>query len=322
MVKLDAIILAGGKEGSIPIQGQNKAFLPFRGRPLVGWVVAALERAETIRSITMVGPCEKSRSELAELKLTKPFHLLEQGGNIFENMWHGALSTFPGYHEGITASELQASPEADQAVVALTCDMPMLEPAEIDHFVNHLPLERADLVFGVTREEILRPFAPHGDDPGIGFIYFCAREFLVRHANIFCFRPLKLAHILETIIPNTYRLRYQRNWRNVLTAARDSITFSMPWGTLPLFFTLQFARFCHAHGLFALRDFVRKPLRAAMLENHVSKMLQTRFAYLETIGPGLTLDIDDEASYLAFLKMIDQWKPIQLEQIRRAGEII
>ncbi len=33
MQALDAIVLAGEREGSIPVMGMNKAFLPFRDEP-------------------------------------------------------------------------------------------------------------------------------------------------------------------------------------------------------------------------------------------------------------------------------------------------
>lgn len=314
----DAIILAGEKEGSIPIRGRNKAFLRFGERPLVGWVVKALEDAERIRSITVVGPAEQLKAELFGLAVNKPLHFLEQGRNIFENMWHGALSTFPGYRPGITAQELAETSSPETAVAALTCDMPLIDPREVDHFLRTLPLDRADLIFGVTRQELLTPFAPRGSEPGITFLYFCVREFMVRHANIFCFRPLKLAHVLETYIPLIYRFRYQRRWRNVLAVAKESLRFSLPFGTLPLFFLLQFARVCDHHGWHRLRDFLRQPLPVAFLESHISKMLLTRFAVHQTIGPGLTLDIDDEESYQTFLVMAEKWKAIQENVIRQA----
>jgi len=320
MTQMDAIILAGEKEGSIPVMGKNKALLSFRGRPLIRYVIDAVDRAETINSITIVGPRNKLETELAGYKTEKPLNFLEQGRNIFENIWQGTVSTFPEYRPGITSEELKGSPQADKAVVLLTCDMPMLEPLEIDRFVSAAPLDRADFVCGVTRHEMLEPYEPRGETPGIKFIYFCLRDRLIRHSNIFCMRPLKLAHVVEDFMPRVYNLRYQRHLRKVLSATAQFLWFfaTRP-GPLALFFLLESASYCHNHNLHRLRQILRRPIELEWAERITSEIFETRVATLETIGPGPTLDVDDEESYNAFVAMYDKWKEMQLEQLKSAG---
>lgn len=317
---MDAIILAGEKEGSIPVMGKNKALLSFRGKPLIGWVIDAVDRAETINSITVVGPRNKLEAELAGHKTEKPLNFLEQGRNIFENIWEGAVSTFPEYRPGIASEELKGSSQADKAVVLLTCDMPMLEPLEIDRFASASPLDRADFVCGVTRHEMLEPYEPRGETPGIKFIYFCLRDRLVRHSNIFCMRPLKLAHVVEDFLPRVYNLRYQRHLRKVLSATVQFLWFfaARP-GPLALFFLLESASYCHNHNLHRLREILRRPIELEWAERITSEIFETKVATHETIGPGPTLDVDDEESYNAFAAMYDQWKEMQLEQLKSAG---
>jgi molybdopterin-guanine dinucleotide biosynthesis protein A len=317
---LDAVILAGEKEGAIPVLGKNKALIPFRGRPLIGWVIQALNEAQTIASITVVGPQEKLAAELSGLALNKPLAFLEQGQNIFENIWRGALSTFPEYRPGITAKELSASPSADKAVAVLTCDMPLLEAVEVDHFIRAAPLDRADIVLGVTREEMLLPFRRQGPDPGISFICACLRDRVIRHSNIFCYRPLKLAYIMETYIPIIYRLRYQRRLRNIIAAAEEVIRYGLSPSGQALFFLTEAASWCHNHGWTRLRQVFRRPLSLEWVEKTASKVFRTPFAFHETIGPGPTLDVDDEESLQVFSAMADRWKAIQLEQIRKSLE--
>lgn len=317
MKSMDAIVLAGEKEGSIPVMGVNKAFLPFQDCPLIGWVIKALDGAESVSSITVVGPRDRLESELGRHPVGKPIKVLDQGRNIFENIWEGALSTFPGYEPGAPASQFESTPLADKTVVALTCDMPLLEPAEVEHFVTTAPLDKADFVFGVTRHEVLEPYEPHDGEPGIKFIYVCFRDRLYRHANVFSFRPLKIAHAMETFIPIIYRVRYQRHLKNVFAAARETIRYAFSPGPLTLFFFLQAASYCHNHGHHRLRQIFRQPLGLEWSERQTSKAVRTKFKSHETIGPGTTLDVDDDDSYRAFIAMADKWKKIQLAQIEK-----
>jgi len=315
LMSMDAVILAGEREGSIPVQGKNKAFLPFEGRPLIACVMEALDRAESISSVTVVGPRDKLESELSGLSARKPLRYVEQGKNIFDNMWRGAASTFPGCGPDAKSEDVREAGAEDKAVIALTCDMPLLLPVEVDHFVSTAPLDRADLVMGVTRHELLAPFEPRGAKPGIKFIYFCVADRIIRHANLFCLRPLRLAHVMETYIPLIYRLRYQRKLKNVISAARATMRFSFTPASLYLFFMLQAASWCHRKGLIRLREFFREPLGLSWIEDHVSGIFHTRFAVHETIGPGSTLDVDDDESFRAFLEMSHEWRKIQLELI-------
>jgi CTP:molybdopterin cytidylyltransferase MocA len=320
MNALDAIILAGEKEGSIPVRGENKAFLPIKDKPLIGWVIDAIDRAESVRSITVVGPKAKLESRLSGLNTRKPLLFLEQGGNIFENMWNGALSSFSGYRAEAPIEELRTSAEADKAVVALTCDMPLIEPVEVDRFITTAPLDRADLVFGVTREDMLKPYEPAGDDPGIKFICVCMRDIIFRHANIFIFRPLKLAQVMDKYVPIVYNLRYQRRFQNIMAATGMVFRFACSPLKLYLFFLIESASWCHNHGHLRLRQILRRPTELRWSENIASTIFQTRVAIHETIGPGLTLDVDDEPSYQAFITMFDRWKEIQKRQIEAGKE--
>ena len=122
---MDARILAGENEASIPVKGINKAFLTFDGKPLVGMVIEALDRAETISSTIVVGPKAKLEAEIENVSTHKQLRVLEQGDNIFDNIWRGSLSTFPDYRPGMGSKELDHS-SADKAVLVVTSDVPLL----------------------------------------------------------------------------------------------------------------------------------------------------------------------------------------------------
>jgi len=314
----DAIILAGEKEGCIQIEGTHKAFLPLQGKPLIHWVVSALDRCRAIRSMTIVGPVEKFAAALQGVRTEKPVRFLQQGENIFDNLWRGALSTFPEYRHGMTADDLRHSPQADKPVTIITCDVPLLEPVEVDHFLDTAPLDRGDIVFGVTRQEILAPFEPQEGKPGIAYIYFCVREGLIRHSNIMTMRPLKLSRLMEKQIPLIYRFRYQRYFRNVIPLMVEFLRFYRAPQAIYYFLLLQAAKNFNRHGWLGARDRVRRSLPLPQLERQFSNVIQTRFVAHETLGPGPTLDVDDEDSYRAFVENFDEWKALQREQIQAA----
>ena len=314
----DAIILAGEGEGCIQIEGTHKAFLPLHGKPLLQWVVAALDQSRAIRSMTLVGPAEKMAAALKGVRVDKPLRFLPQGGNIFDNLWRGSLSTFPGYQAGMIADDFKQSPEADKAVAVITCDVPLLEPVEVDHFLDTAPLERADIVFGATRQEILAPFEPREGRPGISYVYFCLRECLIRHSNIFTWRPLKLSRLLEKQIPLIYRFRYQRYFRNVIPLLVEFLRFYPALPAIYFFALLQLAKYFHGIGRLEARDWIRRSLPLSRVEQQFSNVIQTRFVVHETIGPGPTLDVDDEDCYRAFVERFDDWKALQKLQIEAA----
>ena len=313
-------MLAGEKRGSIPVLGKNKAFLPFGDQPLVGLVVAALDRAETIGSITVVGPCDRLTAELGRLKTVKPIRLLEQGRNIFDNIIQGALSTFAEYRPGMGLADFRSLPAADKdkAAVMLTSDMPLIDPREVDHFLSTAPLDRADIIYGWTSHETLAPYEPAEGKPGIKFIYGCTSRHLMRHSNIAIYRPLRIAPVMEEFVQIIYSLRYQRYLTNVVKALIQLLRQASHPKYSYLFLLLEGASFCHNHGFLRLRDLIRQRIELPWAEAIISDLFQTRFATHQTIGPGLTLDVDDEDSYRVFLARIEEWKEIQKKQIETA----
>ncbi len=320
MKTLDAIILAGEKEDAISVKGQNKALLPFRGKLLIEWVIDALDRSETISSMTVVGPESKLGPVIENIQTKKPLKLVSQGENIFENIWTGGLSTFPGYRPGITGDELRAAGHEDKAVFIITSDIPLIEPAEIDHYIKKAPLDEYDIVHGFTSKKELDPFLPRDGKPGITFYYYCTREDILRHSNITIMKPLKFAHILEHMIPLIYKLRYQRHLKNVIAAIRETIKLSPTPYTLFLCIVMPTLMFLDHYGFHLARDVLRGIIKRKSATEHASKLFKTRFVAQRTIGPGPTLDVDDEQSYKAFMEMWDEWKKIQRKQIKEKNK--
>jgi len=308
---IDTLVLAGDRKGAKLVYGANKAFLMLRGKPLVSYVLSALDRSEEVRSIHIVGPVERMRELLSEFKYQKPVFYIEQGENIFQNIWLGALHTFPQYQRGADYKNLSHLPEANKIVLATTCDMPMLEPVEIDTFIRQAPINDYDLIFGVTRKEMLLPFLQTKNSPGFTFAYFCFKDQIIRHANIFLLRPLKLGYVMEEFIPMIYSFRYQKKWRNILGSLSYILSLGIGLRSIYYFLMLQMAKSADLNNRRKIRDWARKRITLKQILDYAQPIMQTRFTTQETIGPGTTLDADSEEELAIFEQNFDQWKQIQ-----------
>ena len=69
---IDALVLAGDRKGAKLLYGTNKAFLYLRGKPLLTYVLSALESSKQVDKIHIVGPEERLRELLAEFQFSKP----------------------------------------------------------------------------------------------------------------------------------------------------------------------------------------------------------------------------------------------------------
>ncbi len=308
---IDAIVLAGDRKGARLLYGTNKAFLMLKGKPLLSYVLRALDASEEIRSIHIVGPVERVRESLSEFQFRKPISYIDQGESIFQNLWYGSLHSFPEYVRGSDYRSLAGSKEADKVVLATTCDMPMLEPAEVDAFIRQSPINDYDLIFGVTRKEMLLPFLHTPQTPGFSFAYFCFRDQIIRHSNVFLLRPLKLGFVMEEFIPMIYNFRYQKKWRNIFGSLGYILSLGIGPRGIWYFLMLQLAKSADLKGWGRIRELARKRVSLKAVLDYVNPIMQTRFTAQETIGPGTALDADSEEDLAIFEQTYDRWKEIQ-----------
>jgi len=313
---IDAVVLAGDRSAARLLYGTNKAFLRLRGKPLLSYVISALDQADKIRSIHIVGPGERLRELLSEFKYQKPVSYVEQSDTILNNLWYGSLHTFPSYKRGSDYRLLKDSPEAEKCILAVTCDIPLLEPLEVDHFIKNAPVTDFDMIFGVTRKELLLPFAPHGSEPGIDFAYFVFREVIFRHANFFLMRPLKLGYVMDEFIPLIYSIRYQKDLYNQVKGILAIIRAGAGLKGLYYFLTLHATRAQDMKGRRRLRNILRRGVALPNVLKYAAKVLQTRFGAFETIGPGPAIDTDNETDLTIADQMFDRWKQIQAQMLQ------
>ncbi len=307
---MNAVVLAGEREGAKLIRGTNKALLPLCGRPIISYVMEALAGASRVHEIYVVGPAERLEQGLKDFDFAKPVHYVAQKENIFENIWTGFFASLPEDVMNLSSKELVETQHADKPIFVITCDMPFIRPEDFDSFIESADLKDIEIVLGVTRKELLLPFAPEGETPGIEFAYFCFREFIVRHANIYIIKPLRLAKILEKYIPLIYGIRYQKQIRNMIRASATLVRLGIGLRPLYIFLAFQIGRTLDGWKFRRTRDFLRKGVPEKMVVDYVYRALQTRVSILPTKGPGPALDIDNEPHLEIAEKMFGRWQEI------------
>ena len=121
---IDAVLLAGGVPSpDSPLypytQGKPKAGLDIGGKPMLQWVVDALEQAETIKRIVVVG-CEYLEDQIQSTKIAG---FLPAADDMIMNFKRGA--------DGI----LDINPEA-KSVAIVSSDIPLITPESVNWVIN------------------------------------------------------------------------------------------------------------------------------------------------------------------------------------------
>ncbi|MDN5343969.1 MAG: hypothetical protein PWQ18_80 [Clostridia bacterium] len=139
-MEVDAVILAGDKEG--------RALLPIGTRPMLSWVVAALQAAGSIRRIAVAGtpgmaPC-----------LPGAITLVPAGQTTVESALNGAA----------------AFPDAEWLLL-VTADIPLLTPEAVRDFLARCQARPADFYYPIASRE-----ACEARYPGVNRTYVRLRE--------------------------------------------------------------------------------------------------------------------------------------------------
>ncbi len=317
---LDAVVMAGDRNGYRAVCGENKALLEIEGKPVIAHVVEALRRCRYVARIFIVGPRERIAEALGEDRRGEgpEVVLVEQRGSVLENAWKAFLATLPGVapEEGAVSEESLRARYGDKVVLFLGADLPLLTPYELEEFIEGCDMDRYDYVLGLTAEESLRPYYPGEGKPGIKLAYFHFRDSLERQNNLHMARVFRVVN--RDYAQLMYRFRYQRKWWNV---------FSLLWVLLrmPELRAGMVARFCLLHlsrvlgGIpwIPLQLIPRRFLRKERLERDVGLLLRTRFGSRTTTYGGAALDVDDVEHLEVIRLRFQEWRAYQEELHRK-----
>jgi molybdopterin-guanine dinucleotide biosynthesis protein A len=134
LIKLDALILAGGKTPpDDPLFDEcpngSRSLMTLHGKPMVQWVIDALDASEAVADLYVIG-----LSEEFGLSATKPIHYLPDQGDMFENIRNGAIHTYNN------------RPEREKILLA-SSDIPAIQPQMVDWLASQIAADPAKMLY-------------------------------------------------------------------------------------------------------------------------------------------------------------------------------
>jgi len=144
---MDAIVIAGGVaqpgQPLYPLTGsQPKALLPVCGKPMIQWVLAALDSAQMIERVVIVGLADVEGLQCAKLAAALP----DQNG-MLENIRHGV-------RRGL------ASGSGSSRVAIVSSDIPAVLPEQVDWVARCAEESDHDLYYNVVRRAVMERCFP------------------------------------------------------------------------------------------------------------------------------------------------------------------
>jgi GTP:adenosylcobinamide-phosphate guanylyltransferase len=307
--KYDTILLAGDTGASRKVRGVNKSFLEINGVPLFLYVLKALEGAERVNRICLVGPKEKLDQAIGGhhnfLGNKKEVTILEQGESLYSNAWESFLYLCPEARE--VASDKSA--QLEKAVLCVSGDIPLVTPFEIDTFIDLCEVDKYDYFLGITRAESLRYFRKQRGKPGIKLNYFYLREGKYRQNNLHLIKPLKVKN--RHYIQKVYDYRYQRDLSNIAKMAAEFLKLHVGLEGFWCYCLLHWNQLLSRINLDPLTLPTRRLLPLSFIESCISRVLGTCFVNVVSHSPGAVLDIDNVKDYKIVCKMFSLWQNYQ-----------
>ena len=138
---MNSIILAGGIPTIedplfVAANGQSKALIDIAGKPMAQWVVDALDGADSVDRIIIVGlPAD------VNLRSSKPIDYLPESGGMLANLTAGV-------------EHLQSIDSSIQQVLLLSCDIPTITSEMVDWRVQGTDPD-SDLEYSVIEKETM-----------------------------------------------------------------------------------------------------------------------------------------------------------------------
>jgi hypothetical protein len=144
---MDAIVTTGGiplpEEPLYPATlGGSKAMLDIGGKPMVQWVLDALDQAKTIERIIIVGMTEKSK-----IRTKKPVFFVSNQGKMVENLRAGGQKL------------LEVNKKAQYALF-VSSDIPAITGEMVDWVVNTAMKTRKDIYYNLIERSVMEKRFP------------------------------------------------------------------------------------------------------------------------------------------------------------------
>jgi len=147
---MDAVITAGGiPKPDDPLydltRGGSKALLDVAGKPMVQWVFDALEEAQTIENVILIGLDDPGELTSSKLRATIP-----NQGSMLNNIRGGATKV------------MEINPQAEH-VLLVSSDIPAITGEMVD-WVNKAAVDsNADVCYNVVTRQTMEKRYPHAN---------------------------------------------------------------------------------------------------------------------------------------------------------------
>lgn len=162
-LKMNAIILAGEKKGEHTNAIENKALLKICDKYMIDYVIDSLKKVSYIDKIAVVG----DKDQLSPAIGSKADYIIQGANSIVDNIVL-SLEQFDG----------------DKEILLLTCDIPMITPEALEHFINSAREKKADLCYSIVEKSL-------NDEkyPEVKRTYAKLKEGEFTGGNVFYFNP-------------------------------------------------------------------------------------------------------------------------------------
>lgn len=195
MTVVDAMLAAGGvpRPGDplYPLtQGRSKALLEIAGRPMIQYVLDALNGAATIRSIVVVGITPETDPAVNALTSARPLSFLPNHGSLVDNL-------------AAAGAWAHDRPDPPTHLLATSSDIPLLTAPMVDWNVNASLETDHDAYYNLVPRSVME-----ARFPGVRRTYFRLRD------GIFCGGDLNL---LSLKVLNGYNPA----WRRIIDARKN-----------------------------------------------------------------------------------------------------
>lgn len=168
---MNAILLAGGEpQRGEPLyqetRGKLKAMIKIEGKPMVQWVLSALDQSQAVKHIVVVGlPFE------VPLDYTKPVSVLEDQGNTLRNIRAGVNKV------------LELDPTASQ-ILLTTAETPAIRPYMVDWLAQQVQNSDFDICYTIIEQSKMKTLFPAAKKT-----YIYLKDLAICSGYLFCIKP-------------------------------------------------------------------------------------------------------------------------------------
>ena len=309
---ISAIVMAGDSRAAKAVYGKSKVYLELDGLPLVAHVVRTLQDCPEIDAVWVVGNTssleEALGSDRLKGSLRKPLHIVPQQRDLISNAWETYRRVLSG---DVLKGRDPRPDELDTEVFLLSADIPLATAQEFSSFVQQSQAMKVDYALGLCPADSLELFRAKGpDETGIEVAYFNLRDGRYRQNNLHYGRPARVGRLDR--IEEMYELRHQRRFWNMFTLAIRLLAARVGGLKIAVIFgIMHVAGIADRNGHTRLARLLSRAVTLEINRSTISRLLDTRFAFVITESGGCGLDIDTEEEYDAVRERFDEWSAAQ-----------